>query len=70
MSVDEMLDAGLTFLPRTLPEALDALEDDEVVAGAVGPMSSCRTFFRSSEVSWPLRARVHPWERETYLEVI
>ena len=36
MTIDELLADGLRFLPRTLPEALYALENDEVVPSAVG----------------------------------
>lgn len=70
MSVEEMLDAGLTFLPRTLPEALDALENDEVVAGAVGEglLPHFLGVKRSELAAYELH--VHPWERATYLEVI
>lgn len=70
MSTDEMLDAGLTFLPRTLPEALAALEADEVVAGAVGDviLPHFLSVKRSELAAYELE--VHPWERATYLEVI
>ena len=43
--------SSLTFLPRTLPEALAALETDEVVAGRL-VRRFFRTFSRSSEASW------------------
>jgi glutamine synthetase len=70
MTADEMLAAGLTFLPRTLPEALDALEADEVVAAAVGDviLPHFLSVKRSELATYDLV--VHPWERDTYLEVI
>lgn len=70
MSVAEMLDAGLTFLPRTLADALDALEADEIVAGAVGDviLPHFLSVKRSELALYDLE--VHPWERATYLEVI
>ncbi len=70
MSTEEMLDAGLTFLPRTLPEALAALEADEVVASAVGEtiLPHFLSVKRSELAAYELE--VHPWERATYLEVI
>jgi glutamine synthetase len=70
MTVQEMLDQGLTFLPRNLPEALAALEADEVVAGAVGDviLPHFLSVKRSELAAYDLE--VHPWERATYLEVI
>ena len=70
MTVEEMLEAGLTFLPRTLPEALEALENDEVVASAVGEVILPHFLaVKRSELS-AYELHVHPWERATYLEVI
>lgn len=70
MTTEEMLAAGLTFLPRTLPEALAALEADEVVANAVGDviLPHFLSVKRSELAAYELE--VHPWERATYLEVI
>jgi glutamine synthetase len=70
MSVEAMAEAGLTFLPRTLPEALDALEENEVVAGAIGEtlLPHFLSVKRSELETYNLT--VHPWERQTYLEVI
>jgi glutamine synthetase len=70
MSADEMSDAGLTFLPRTLAEALEALENDDVVSGAVGEviLPHFLGVKRSELAAYELH--VHPWERATYLEVI
>lgn len=70
MTVDEMLAAGLTFLPRTLPEALAALEADEVIADAIGSeiLPHFLSVKRSELAAYELE--VHPWERATYLEVI
>jgi glutamine synthetase len=70
MTTEEMLAAGLTFLPRSLPEALAALEADEVVAGAVGDviLPHFLSVKRSELAAYDLV--VHPWERDTYLEVI
>jgi glutamine synthetase len=70
MSPDEMLAASLTFLPRSLPEALAALEADDVVSGAVGDviMPHFLSVKRSELETYDLL--VHPWERDTYLEVI
>jgi glutamine synthetase len=70
MSIEEMNENGLAFLPRTLDEALKSLEADDVVAGAIG--SELLPHFLSvkrSELD-TYNLTVHPWERSTYLEVI
>ena len=58
------------YLPRNLPDALEALEADDVVAGAVGPIAveHFLSVKRSELAQYELM--VHPWERETYLEVV
>jgi len=60
---------GLAFLPRTLPEALNAVEADEVIAEALGPViwAEFLKVKRSELAAYDLH--VHPWEREVYLEV-
>lgn len=66
---EEIAAAGLRFLPRTLPDALAALERDEVVAGAVGP-EALRHFLavKRGELE-TYETVVHEWERDSYLEV-
>jgi glutamine synthetase len=70
MSEEEIAAAGIGFLPRTLPEALAALEADDVVSEAIGPtiLEHFLGVKRSELMQYELE--VHPWERETYLEVI
>jgi glutamine synthetase len=60
---------NLTFLPRTLPEALDALERDETVCAALGP-EIVRHFLavKRGELE-TYNTVVHEWERSTYLEL-
>jgi glutamine synthetase len=69
MTQDEIIEAGIGYLPRTLPEALAALEADEVIAGAVGP-EALKHFLavKRSELD-QYNLDVHPWERHAYLEV-
>jgi glutamine synthetase len=70
LTPEEIERYGIGFLPRTLPEALSALERDPVVAGAVGEVA-LKHFLsvkRSELAQYELE--VHPWERATYLEVI
>jgi glutamine synthetase len=61
---------GLAFLPRTLPQALAALEADKVVAEALGPviLDEFLKVKRSELAAYNLH--VHPWERKMYLEAI
>ena len=57
-------------MPRNLPAALAALEADEVVAGAVGE-TALRHFLTVKRHELAIYdTHVHPWERETYLEII
>ena len=67
---EEAAARGMELLPRSLPEALEALEGDEVVADALGPMvlSEFLKVKRSELAAYDLH--VHPWEREMYLEAI
>jgi glutamine synthetase len=70
LSAEEVEARGMRFLPRSLPEALDALEADQVVAEALGPVifHEFLKVKRSELAAYDLH--VHPWERRMYLEVI
>jgi glutamine synthetase len=70
MSIEEMQEKGLTFLPRTLEEAFDALENDDFIGEAIGSelLPHLLSVKRSELETY--RLTVHPWERTTYLEVI
>ncbi|MEA2598283.1 MAG: glutamine synthetase [Thermomicrobiales bacterium] len=70
LSVEEIERHQIKFLPRTLPEALAALESDPVIAGAVGEVALAHflSVKRSELAQYELD--VHPWERAAYLEVI
>lgn len=64
----EIREAGITDLPRSLPEALDALEGDGVLTAAVGE-EALKHFLlikRHEQAQYDLH--VHPWERGAYLE--
>lgn len=70
LTAEEIERYKIGFLPRTLPDALSALERDDVVAGAVGAVA-LKHFLsvkRSERAQYDLE--VHPWERAAYLEVI
>ncbi len=59
---------GLELLPRSAPEALDALEADEVLLEALGPVigPGFLRLRRSEAVAYSLE--VGDWERAAYLE--
>lgn len=70
MTREEIANASFGFLPRTLPEALAALEADDVITEALGPVTlEHMLIVRRSELE-SYNLTVHPWERETYLEVV
>lgn len=61
---------NLRFIPRTLHQALAALEADPVVMAALGPtIGEHFPKVKRSELA-QYDAAVHPWERDAYLEVI
>jgi glutamine synthetase len=70
LSAQQAAARGLEFLPRSLPEALNALEADPVMAEALGPVifEEFLKVKRSELAAYDLH--VHPWERRMYLEVI
>jgi glutamine synthetase len=70
LSAGETAALGLRFLPRTASDALDALERDEVVVGALGPVIG-PTFLRvkRSEIA-AYDLTVGDWERTAYLETV
>ena len=61
---------GLEYLPRTLPEALDALATDEVIAGSLGPEILRHTLAVRRADLLAYETAVHEWERDLYLEQI
>jgi glutamine synthetase len=70
MTADEIAEAGIGYLPRNLSDALAALEADEVVAGAIGPEALKHFLSVKRNELDQYNLIVHPWERDTYLEVI
>jgi glutamine synthetase len=66
LSLTQIRAAGIGLLPQSLEQALDALEADEVVAGALGPALTAE-FLRIKRDEWTAYARhVSPWELERY----
>jgi glutamine synthetase len=70
LTAEEIARYGIGELPRGLPEALAALEADEVVAGAVGETALQHFLTVKRHELATYDTHVHRWERETYLEII
>ncbi len=69
LSLPEIAARGIAVLPQNLGEAVDALERDEVVCGALGETLS-REFIRLKRAEWIAYARhVSAWEMERYAAV-
>ncbi|MEM7798923.1 MAG: glutamine synthetase family protein [Chloroflexota bacterium] len=70
LSAAEVEARGLTFIPRSVDEALNALEADSVIASALGEIlhGEFLKVKRTELASYNLA--VHPWERNTYLELL
>lgn len=70
LSDEEAAACGAPRLPGNLPDALNALEADELIAEALGPI----IFYEFLKVKRTELAaynlHVHPWERKLYLETI
>jgi glutamine synthetase len=70
MGADDLAAAGVGTLPRALAPALDALEGDPVVGGALGPTILRHTLaLRRAELDRYER-EVHAWERDTYARIV
>jgi glutamine synthetase len=70
LTEEEIARYGIGYLPRTLPEALAALEQDEVVAAAVGETALKHFLLVKRNELATYETHVHPWERATYLEIV
>ncbi len=61
---------GVSVLPGTLREALDALKDNDVIRGALGD-HLYDAYYRARAAEWDAyRIRVSNWEIERYLETV
>jgi glutamine synthetase len=70
LTAEEVERHGIGYLPRSLPEALAALEGDEVVAAAVGETALKHFLTVKRHELATYETHVHPWEREMYLEIV
>lgn len=70
MPFDERHRRGMTGLPQNLSEAVGALEEDEVVKSALGPIAD--EFIRLKRGEWSefMRQQVTPWEIKRYLTML
>jgi glutamine synthetase len=59
---------GIDTLPGSLAEAIDALEDDEVVTNALGPHVTEKFVQAKRQEFDEYRASVSEWEIDRYLE--
>ena len=65
---EELRRRGIGLLPQTLGDALQALESDEVVCGALGPELASE-FIRLKRMEWIEYSRhVSDWELQRYVE--
>lgn len=65
-----LAELGITSLPGTLEEALDELEKDAVIKGALGN-HVYKAFMRAKRVEWDeYRIQVTDWELNRYLEIL
>lgn len=66
---EDIGNAGIGVLPQSLAEAIDALEADEVVSGALGP-ALAKEFIALKRMEWTEYSRsVSGWETDRYLEM-
>jgi glutamine synthetase len=66
LTLAQIHDRGITLLPQSLEAALDALEQDDVVRGALGETLSAE-FLRAKRDEWLAYARhVSDWEMQRY----
>jgi len=70
MSVRERADARIDSLPGSLEEALDALEQDDVIKDALGEHVYSH-FMEAKRIEWDVyRKQVHQWELDQYISVL
>jgi len=67
LSLEAVRARKLQFIPQTLPEALQALAQDEVIQSALGPELT-QEFLTLKQQEWVrYHNSVSPWELDTYL---
>jgi glutamine synthetase len=67
LSSEELAERGISWLPRTLDEAVDALEADGLAATVLGDAMH-RAWVAEKRAEWnSYHATVSQWERDRYL---
>ncbi|MCY4061277.1 MAG: glutamine synthetase family protein [Chloroflexi bacterium] len=67
-SEEQRLHHDIDYLPRTLPVALDALENNEILMSALSPVIG-QEFLKVKRLELDTyNLTVHPWERQMYME--
>ena len=67
MDEDQLEELKIKSLPESLKEALDALEQNEVIKAALGEHITTH-FIEAKRIEWDeFKINVHPWERERYI---
>jgi glutamine synthetase len=68
LSFEQLAAKGIKVLPQSLKEAVDALEEDEVICAGLGK-DLAREFIRLKRMEWTEYSRhVSDWESRRYLE--
>ena len=67
-SEEDREERGIDTLPSTLGQAVDALQEDEVITDALGPHVSEKFMQAKTEEYTDFLASVSEWEHEQYLE--
>ncbi|MGY4710508.1 type III glutamate--ammonia ligase [Mycolicibacterium sp. CBM1] len=67
LSETDLVERGITWLPRSLGEAIDAIEADPLVRNVFGT-AMCDSFVAEKKLEWDsYNAHVSSWESERYL---
>lgn len=67
MTKEERIEANIKDLPATLRQALDKLQENEVLCKAIGE-HAIEHFVEAKEIEWNMfRTHVHQWERDQYM---
>lgn len=67
MDEQQLDDLNIKSLPSNLEEAINALEQNEVIKAALGEHITTH-FIEAKRIEWDeFRINVHPWERERYI---
>lgn len=70
LTAEEIERYGIGELPRSLGQALEALERDEVIGRALGPAILEHFLIVKRQELAMYNVEVHPWERDMYLELV